>query len=145
MPLSGNNRPDLPLRLGILSNNIRANRTIARAIGLHEAILLQQLVYQYGYYRDRKELTDIEPTKKNGLSQGEEAVYTTDEFLSQWTCLSKKQIAACRAKLIEMGLIKTYMLKIPPRLHYVINEEKIHELLDTDPANDGTPQPDLEF
>jgi hypothetical protein len=123
-------RPELLDRL-TSQPMIFAHRGLAHKIGLHEAILLQVLIYWYKYFKDNGKLILIRKTSSHGFEDDEYVFFTTDKFLGDRAALSTDQVARCRKKLKSRGLIRTTTKGAPQLVHYIIQEEAVHKLLDS--------------
>ena len=98
------------------SNNYATyNREIAKKIGLHEAIMLSELVSWNEFLHDK--LIPI---------NGEEGFfYLTIESAEERTCLARKAQDSCIRFLQELGFV-TYIVKgSPPRRYFKLHEDKI--------------------
>lgn len=97
--------------LKLLSTNgfISYNKTVAKTLGVHEAILLGELcsigdLYDYGeFYFERSKIIND-------------------------TALSDSQIRNATKTLVENGLISVVKKGIPCKYYYTLNEQKILEL-----------------
>lgn len=101
--------------LKLLSNTgfISCNKSIARLLGLIEAVILGELC---------------------SISEmfGGDEFYFSQEKISNDTTLSEYQICNALKHLREAGVINITKKGLPCRNYYSINEEKVIELLDSD-------------
>jgi hypothetical protein len=89
--------------------NLTTNKKLARAIGLQEATLYQELISRYIYFRDKNRLTD------DGY------FFNCVEDLEYATTLSDKQQRKCINKLKDLNLIFYRVKGIPARRYFKIN------------------------
>ena len=106
-----------------------ANKRVIRKIGMHGAILLQELVYWHDRFEKEDKLVPINKTKRNGFAINAQSFFTTDEFLEQQTAMTIDQIVYYRRKLVRLKLVDTILTGQPPKLHYVIFEKEIEKIL----------------
>ena len=88
------------------------SKLIARMIGLHEALLLSDLITKSHYFDKRGELN-------------EDYFFNTMENISEDTTLSKHQIRKAIQTLIDLGLIKVKREGMPARIWYRIENDTI--------------------
>jgi len=93
--------------------SIVVNKTLARNIGLHEAIIYSELASKLKYYFERDMLTE------DGY------FFSTTEDLEESTTLTKRQQAKPIENLIRLGLIKKEIRKIgeAPKRFFTLNPD----------------------
>lgn len=97
--------------------SIVINKFLARTLGLHEAIVLSELVSWHMYYADRNQLDD------------ENMFFCTVEKLEENTTLSRHLQANAINRLKELRLITHASKGMPARRFFSINENEIAELV----------------
>ena len=116
------------LQLLASDNFITVNRTIAKEIGLDEAILLGELASEYNYYSSRDMLED-------GY------FYSTVENVEDNTTLSDYRQRKAIGKLQDLGIIDVVRKGLPAKRYIRINEEKVFALFQNKKSNFGTTVP----
>lgn len=101
--------------------NLTTNKKIARAIGLQEAVLYQELISRYIYFKDRNRLTE------DGY------FFNCVEDLEYATVLSEKQQRRCLKKLQELNLVWQVNRGMPQKRYFKINlsERNLKEVIET--------------
>jgi hypothetical protein len=97
--------------------SIVVNKFMAKLIGLHEAIILAELISWHKFHEDRNEL------KEDGL------FYMTVEKMENNTTLSKHLQSKAISNLINFGLIEMKLKEIPAKRHFKIMVEAITDLV----------------
>ena len=92
-------------------NTIYANRTLAAAIGLNEAVIYSALLGKEHYYRSNNQLDDA------GM------FYATAVDLEEKTTLTQRQQDRAINHLEEYGLIQTQLKGLPARKYFKINPD----------------------
>ena len=92
-------------------NIIHANRTLAAAIGLNEAVIYGALLGKDYYYRSSERL------------DGEDMFYATASDLTQRTSLTRFQQDRAVTHLEKLGLISTKVKGVPAKRHFKINQD----------------------
>lgn len=105
------------LQLIASSNFLTVNMAIAKQVGNDAAILLAELASSQVYFEKHEMLTD-------GM------FFETVEQIEDHTNLTKYQQAKAVKKLEEVGVLKTRMRGIPAKRYFLVNGEKILELVD---------------
>ena len=105
------------LQLIASSNFLTVNMAIAKQVGNDAAILLAELASSQVYFEKHEMLTD-------GM------FFETVEQIEDHTNLTKYQQAKAVKKLEEVGVLKTRMMGIPAKRYFLVNGEKILELVD---------------
>ncbi len=105
------------LQLIASSNFLTVNMAIAKQVGNDAAILLAELASSQVYFDKHEMLTD-------GM------FFETVEQIEDHTNLTKYQQAKAVKKLEEVGVLKTRMRGIPAKRYFLVNGEKILELVD---------------
>lgn len=92
-------------------NTLYANRTLAKAIGLNEAIIFGALLGKAHYYRSEGKLDE------------EGMFYSTAEDLEESTTLTQRQQDRAVKRLEQLELIQTKVKGMPARKHFSINQD----------------------
>ena len=92
-------------------NTIYANRTLAAAIGLNEAVIYSVLLGKEHYYR------------KAGQLDGGGMFYATATDLEEKTTLTQRQQERAVKHLETLGLIYTQVKGMPARKYFRINPD----------------------
>lgn len=95
---------------------ITVNKYLAKTVGLHEAIVLAELISHYKYFADLGKLDD------NGM------FYVTVEKMEDNTTLSKHLQSKAISTLQNLGLIESRQKGLPARRFFKINEEAVYDL-----------------
>lgn len=98
--------------------SLSTSKALLHAIGLHEAILFQELLSKYSYFESKDMLED-------GW------FYNTAENIWQDTGLTTKQQRLSIKRLEELGLIQTKVMGIPATKYFKVNNsnDKIFKLM----------------
>lgn len=104
------------------NNTVSFNRTLAHAIGVHEAMIYSALIAKQAYYEKRNMLDD------DGF------FYSTIADLKESTALSRYQQERALSKLLEVGLIESCVKGLPARRYFRVsdNDELLQSVLKTD-------------
>ena len=104
--------------IDLLSNTgyIIVNKEIIKKIGLHEAILLGELCSEYIYWKKKDETVN-------------EFFYSTRENIEENTGLSAYQQRTAISNLVKKDIIVMKSEGMPLKTWYLINENKLQELL----------------
>lgn len=97
--------------------SINVNKHLAREIGLHEAIILSELISWHMYYTERGE------TDADGM------FFVTIEKLEHNTTLKKDTQNRLIKKLINQNLISTKQKGLPAKRYFWINEQAITDMV----------------
>lgn len=89
--------------------SIVINKSLAHAIGLHEAILFSDLISKMFYFKERDQL-------QNGF------FFNTAENIEKDTTLSAKQQRLAISNLERIGLITTTIKGVPAKKYFKINQ-----------------------
>lgn len=110
--------------LKLLSNTgfISYNKTVAKILGIKEAILLGELC----------SIADL---------FGEEEFYFTQEKIANDTALSEYQIREAMKTLIEKGILSVRKAGLPARNFYTINEETLLQVMSKPQTCDENSKP----
>lgn len=100
------------------------NKELAHKVGVHEAIILGELISEYVYYTNRNELTE------------DNMFYSTIENVQKNTALNEFYQRKALKHLKELGLIKCVLRGIPRFRYISINELAIIDLLCSEPSNE---------
>ena len=114
------------MRIGIIEllradGSIVVNKRLAKALGLHEAIIYSELLSRYCYFADR------------GRLDAGGYFYNTIEDLQAGTTLSRRQQDKAIGNLVKAGLVKTKLFGMPAKRHFKIivdNEIGLLKILD---------------
>lgn len=115
--------------LGLIAsrNFIAVNKTLIKAFGLEEAIILGELASEYQYWVERGEI------------DSEGYFYSTVENVENNTTIKEKRQRAALNNLIEAGVIEMKLKGIPAKRHIKIKAEQLTPiLLGMDGGTDGT-------
>lgn len=112
-----------PLDLLDSGNFQTYNRKVAKALGsINAAILLSELVNRYQYHRDLNELLHYEKYPGTWF-------YYTVEKCEERTVLSRKEQETAIKILEKHGLFEKRSIGIPPKRHFCLNLDRIHEFI----------------
>ncbi|MCL2775761.1 MAG: hypothetical protein FWD71_20805 [Oscillospiraceae bacterium] len=92
-------------------NTIYANRTLAAAIGLNEAVIYSALLGKEHYYRNMNQL------------DGEDMFYATASDIEEKTTLTQRQQERAIGHLENFGLITTQVKGLPAKKYFRINPD----------------------
>ena len=92
-------------------NTIYANRTLAAAIGLNEAVIFSALLGKEHYYRSA------------GMLDPEDMFYATASDIEERTTLTQRQQEKAISHLEEVGLISTKIKGLPAKKYFKINPD----------------------
>ena len=113
------------MRIGIIEllradGSIVVNKRLAKALGLHEAIIYSELLSRHCYFADR------------GRLDAGGYFYNTIEDLQDGTTLTRRQQDKAIGNLAKAGLIKTKLFGMPAKRHFKIidNEVGLLKILD---------------
>lgn len=98
------------------------NKRLAKLIGLHETVLLADLISKEEYFIENSQL-------KDGW------FFNTAKNIQEDTSLTSHQQKKCIKNLIELGLIDVKVFGIPAKQHFKIHEIKLLEYLQTSCEN----------
>ena len=109
------------------------NKIIAHSTSHHAAALLAELIGKRNYYEKNEQLTE------------DDAFFATNENLA-WDCaISKREFTTARKKLIDAGLIMKEVMGLPAKTYYIINDEAIEEMINSNEVSQymvkTTPKP----
>lgn len=107
------------LKLLASSNYISVNKTLIKAIGLEEAVILGELCSEYEYWLQENKLTE------DGM------FYCTSERMEYNTGLSEHQQRKAIQSLKNAGIIDMRLRGLPATKHFKINEDTLFEILQT--------------
>ena len=99
------------------SNYIVFNKIVAKALGINSALMLAELVYEYGYYL------------KNDMLTNDGFFYSTVHNVEEATTLTKYQQAQSVTKMVELNLIKMVNQGIPCKRYFKLNVEVIESFI----------------
>lgn len=99
------------------TNYLVINKFLIQKLGIEASLMLSELCNAYSYHLKNETLTDG-------------AFYHTVEAIENNICLSKYKQKQAVDILIENELVTTFISGIPAKRHFLLNEEKIAELLD---------------
>ncbi len=107
--------------VNLLANNgyIVLNKTLMKKVGLHEAILLEELSAEYVYWKKRNELQD-------------DYFYSTRENIEEQTMLSAHQQRIAIENLKKQNILKVKQVGMPSKNWYSIIEEGLVNILNGD-------------
>ena len=94
---------------------IQLNIHLIQTVGLHEAIIIGELLSEYNYWEQHGKLD-------NGW------FYSTVENIQKRTSLSRYQQAKAIEHLEELGVLKTTLRGVPARRYIKIDDDKLLEL-----------------
>lgn len=106
---------DIAEMMGI-GNYFAFNKTLAKNIGLEEAIILGDLINRYSYYFNK------------GLLEND-MFYCTVETLKEDTTLSDYQQRKCFNNLKSLGLIDTHIKGLPAKRYIELHSDAILDML----------------
>ena len=120
---------DLSL-LSILNGNnyLCANRSLAHTIGLHEAIILTEIIDKYEFFKLNDELKQIGDT--DGW------FFLTMEKIFERTSLTERQQRPAINNLIKLGFITTRTYGQPSKRYFNINQNALLALFALDQKRD---------
>lgn len=95
---------------------ITVSKELAREIGLHESMILSELISQYEYFKNRGELNH------------EGYFYCTIDKMEKQTTLTRELQDKAIKNLIKLNLIKKEIKGLPAKRHFKINEQEIFKL-----------------
>lgn len=116
--------------LKLLNGNdfISINRTLAKNIGLHEAIMLSEISCKHDYFESNYLLQEFD-----GISGW---FYLTSQDVEDRTTLTRKQQDKSINNLISLGFIEVKVKGVPPRRFFNINLEAILSYFARDASRD---------
>ena len=88
------------------------NKELAKQIGLHEVVLLADLISKEQYF-----------IENNQLNEG--WFFNTSKNIQADTTLTSHQQRKCIKSLKSLGIIETKLIGIPAKQHFKINENKL--------------------
>ncbi len=97
------------------------NRNLATLLGVTAAIILSELIQRRKYHTDRDELID-DPKLGNGW------FYETIDTMQERLGLTRREQDTALKKLKKTGLISIKVVGIPPKRHFLINDENVLQL-----------------
>lgn len=97
---------------------ITVNKFIAKLLGLHEAIVLSELIRWHSYYEDRDELDE------DGM------FFVTVDKMEDNTTLTKHLQSKAIATLQQHGLLVSKQKGLPAKRYFKINIDAVRELVD---------------
>lgn len=105
--------------LELLSSNsyLTVNKTLAKKVGLEEAVLFADLAGSQLYWYSQNR------------TDNEGWFYRTQKEIEEQTTLSAKVQSRCIKNLIEFGLVKTKLKGLPAVTHYHIGELEVTNLI----------------
>ena len=92
--------------------SIIVNKSLSHQIGLHEAVILSELISRLKWHQEKGE-------DKNGW------FYCTHETLKKQTSLSRYYQDKAIDNLVDLGLIDKKTTGVPAKRHFYINEKTI--------------------
>jgi hypothetical protein len=98
------------------------NRSVAKKIGLHETIVLSELIDKYSYYKSVGKLISL--PNEEGLW-----FFLTAENIEDRTTLKEKEQRLCIDHLVSLGFIKKKVAGIPAKRFFQIDEDKIGKFI----------------
>lgn len=101
-------------------NYIIVNKDLIRVIGLEEAILFGELCSQYAHYKKENRLID-------------NMFYCSSEKIEDRIGLSEYQQRKALQSLKNAGIISIELKGLPATKHFIINENRLFEILQTSP------------
>ena len=99
------------------SNYIVFNKIIAKSLGINSALMLAELIYEYGYYQQNNMLS------KKGY------FYSTVHNVEDATTLTKYQQAQCINKMINLKLIEMINQGVPCKRYFKLNIKNIEKYI----------------
>lgn len=114
------NSKNLVLNILGSESSIMINKKLWLKLGLEQVALLSFLIDQYKYFSYKESLSVF-----NGF-------YTSDMNLSMYTRMSLSKVRKIKKELIEKKLISIRIFGMPTKTEYIINFDKILEILSSD-------------